>query len=67
MIVQWLGGPKDGTFIEVPEGSRELKIAENKRSEPTYKKYTVPIRTFCTIDDNDVEHHKLILDYYAKA
>ena len=64
MKVQWLGGPADRDWLEVPEGLEALEVYVEGDSGPTRM---VPIveKTFKT--DDESEHVKLVLDYYAKA
>jgi hypothetical protein len=54
--VQWLGGPGDGNWVELPDDADVLLTSAGK----------VPIRTAVILMDDGSTQEKLILDYYAR-
>jgi hypothetical protein len=61
-VAQWLGGPKDGDYQEIPSEAKFVVIPENKVNtmDPTLILMTssVPVRD---------TGKKLILDYHART
>lgn len=70
--VQWMGGPKDGDYISVPEGLRQVEIPilpdispwnpneDTEIREVKMKTRTVPVKDFW--DTNEV---RPVLDWYS--
>ncbi len=41
MIVQWLGGPEDGEFLEVPDNTREVVTPVREFNNPIFPETTL--------------------------
>lgn len=64
MRVQWLGGPGDGDWVEVPDEATTFECVPQDGNGVTC---SVPIKTAVTEMNDGTKKSKLILDYYDKV